>query len=228
MKTRVDEMLEHAELIRENGDSEQAISILTEAIRLAQRMDDRVLTARALGHRIVCYKHLWQNLGLQKYLRLMQEDIDRGLALDVESKHRAAFYLRKADIHASCGESVEAEENYRQAYQLVGKGNYTEGEYLGHWAESLVDVGRAREAVYLLLKAILIVTSDRKIPAWHRLIVHSGLYGRLSKAAWKARKPVTAIIALGKCWTMSRRLARDYNMPQRLKQFHLRLCGKGV
>lgn len=221
--------------IRERGNPLLAGGLLTEVINLCYDNCLDLICARALGERIVCSKHLFQKEGLQIYLNQMMDDIKKGKTLCVPESDHAVFYLRHGDVCASLGGHANAETLYYQAHCLVNKGGREEAEYLGHYAEALatnpnVTEEKLEQAMDLLRKAFLILDDvpDEQLDIKHRLIILSGLHGRLAKVAVKSRCYILAFKALTECWRMSRELAHKHNYPMRLEQFWLRARGRGV
>ncbi len=221
--------------IREKGNPLLAGGLLTEIINFCYDNCLDVICASALGERIVCSKHLFQKEDLQIYLNQMMADIKKGKTLNIPESDHAVFYLRHGDVCSSLGEHAEAECLYYQAHCLVNKGGREEAEYLGHYAEALatnpnVTEEKLEQAMDLLRKAFLILDDvpEEQLDIKHRLIILSGLHGRLAKVAVKSRCYILAFRALTECWRMSRELAHKHNYPMRLEQFWLRARGRGV
>lgn len=231
----LEKLIDIAVDIRERGNALKAGGILTEVIRDSYDNCFDITCARALGERIVCSKHLYQNEGLEIYLNQMEVDIQKGWQLNVGPEDKAVFFLRFGDVHASRGQHDEAEKQYWLAYDHVRKGGKEEAEYSGHIAEALVndqnaDDQKKDQAKGLIDRAFKIIdrVPQAEIDIKHRLIILSGLHGRMAKVALSSKNYLLAFGSLWRCWEMSRELAHKYNYPQRLKQFWLRARGKGV
>lgn len=221
--------------IREKGNPLLAGGLLTEVVNFCYDNCLDLICARALGERIVCSKHLYQKEALQIYLSQMMDDIKKGKTLCVSESDHAVFYLRHGDVCASLGEHAKAEDLYYQAHSLVRKGGAEEVEYLGHFAEALANNSASTDwnlerAMSLFRKAFLILDGipEEHLDIKHRLIILSGLHGRLATVAFKSRRFVLGVRSLHACWRMSRDLAHKHNYPMRLEQFWLRVRGRGV
>lgn len=227
-------MIKQAELLREHGDTWGSIDQLMEARELIRDSGEGPLSlgalmvlAEALGHEIVCFKHLYQNTGKLEYLDYMAESVSEGLDLEIPDEQKAVFYLRRGDILTSLNEYEDAERSFQKALDLVELlENHTTAEYMGHLGESMTKNGKAEKGVEIILKALHLM-NRQKVEEWHRLIIVSGLYGRLSKAALKSGKYQLAFSSLWATYKMARKLKKEHGMPQRLNHFYQRLLGRG-
>ncbi len=222
-------LISAGEQAREHGKIGLARNMFSQAIDLANEIDDEGLVAQALGQRIICAKHRWQNEGDESFLDEMAADIRGGLGLaNVPPECRAVFWLRAGDIYTAKGLYDDAEFHYAKAYDLVRSGGHEEVEYLGHLAEAMLNVGKAEEAVEMLQDALVRTSVLSDVPGWHMLIISSGLYGRLSRAAYHNWQFLLAAQSFWRGYMQARYLAKRHHMPQRLNQFHLGLRGKKV
>lgn len=229
------EFIKQAVDIREKGGQLLAGGMLTEVVSITYDNCRDLICAIALGERIVCSKHLYQKTDLQIYLSQMHSDALLGQRLNLGPEDRAVFYLRLADVYSLSNQHQLAEETYQIAHQMVRKGGGEEAEYLGHYADALVknsEPGDSKPelAIDLIHKAFGLVhaLSDEELEIKHRLIIESGLHGKLAKSAIKAKKRRMAFKSLLICHRMCKDLADKYSYPMRLEQFWLTLKGRNV
>ena len=235
------QLIRKAEKVREEGDPWGSLDLLSEAdieiFRLRGYVEDtklNILCTETLGQEIVSYKHLFQNEGedeyRHEYLGYMNSAIEQGLKLDVPEKYKAVFHLRTGDVLTSRGDLVNAEKSYQKAYELVQEqNNHTTAEYLGHLSEAKSDIGQAETAVQLgKLGLQMMKRLKGSVEDWRWLVITSGLHGRLAKCAWKNRNRTLAFTSGTQMFWMSVVLAIRHKKPQRLKQFFLRLRGRGI
>lgn len=211
----------------ESGNRVEALVELDEIVNTVSFEDKPQAVAAALGARIVLNKHLWQNTSETKYLSEMQKDVYQGVRLNIPDHVRAQFFLRDADVSASIGDRRAAEIKYEMAYQCVTKGGREEAEYLGHYGEALASNGKATQGLIQVQRALRIMEDDNTGTPEERLILSSGLYGRLAKCAFKSLRFILAIQSYRKGKKQAEALAYQYGMPQRLNQYRFRWRGKG-
>lgn len=232
----VKRMIKQAELIRERGNNWAAIDLLLEAeVLIFEPVNSgsglssgaSLVLAEVFGQEIVCFKHLYQNTRREEYLESMEEKIQQGLNLNIPDENKAVFHLRRGDTLTTKGDYEGAERSYQKALDLVELlENHATAEYMGHLGESMSNNGKANYAVELISRALNLMTRQ-KIVEWHKLIIVSGLYGRLAKAAFKNGEYRLAVRSLWVSYRMARKLKKEHGMPQRLNQFYQRLLGKG-
>ena len=234
---RVKQLIRKAEKVREEGDPWGSLNLLSEVdseiFRLRGYVDDsklNILCIEMLGQEIVNYKHLYQNEGKDFYLDRMDTAISQGLKFNVPEKYKAVFHLRKGDTLTSRGYTDLAELQYQKACDLVkDDNNHTTAEYYGHFGEAKTQVGQPDVGVALTKLGLQIITRLKgSIEDWRWLIIASGLHGRLAKSAWKNRNRTLAVTSGVQMFWMSVVLAIRHKKPQRLKQFFLRLRGRGI
>ncbi len=209
-----------AETQREKGEIEEALSLLTQVIDEARECSNYSVLASALSHRVLCYKHLYQNTRKDKYLDLLEEDVDEGTQLDIPEQKMAVFYLRSGDITKLRGYSFLALDFYEMAYECVKKGGVEECEYAGHYAEALADSGEWQEANNIIIDALHLLYSLTDVRPFHRLILLSGLFARQVKALRVGKKYFRAVIIFFLGYLLAWKLKLVYKMPQRLNQYH--------
>jgi tetratricopeptide (TPR) repeat protein len=215
-----------AENLRERGRTVESISLLTEVIKEAETTGDNLILASALGHRIVCYKHLYQNTGDEIYLELMEEDIGTGVDLDISENGKAVFYLRYGDVNKLRGYKLLALDCYEMAFDEVKKGGVEECEFAGHYAEALVDAGQWKHANELITEYMELLDSLKDIREFHRCILISGLCARKVKALLAGKRYFSAVWAFFRGYILAWKLKLSYKMPQRLNQYHQQLFGR--
>ncbi len=220
------QQIEYAEKLREQGQPYEAMALLTEVILQAQAVGQLNLVASALGHRILCYKHLFQNTGNEVHLMNMEENVAHGLALPIAEPEKAVFYLRQGDTFLLRNDAPQAESAYGAAYELITKGDHTEAEYLGHLAEAKSLNSKHSEAIELLLQAIGIANTAQPARLFHKLVILSGLQARLIRAALACKKYGLAVGAFINGYTIAWWLRLRYRMPQRLNQYHAAIFRK--
>lgn len=220
------QQIEQAEELREQGNSDEAMVLLTEVVQQAQERGHLNLVASALGHRILCHKHLFQNTGNEVHLVNMEQDVAHGLALPIAEMDKAVFYLRQGDTFLFRNYAQQAENAYDTACTLVAKGGHAEAEYLGHLAEAKSLNGKCNEAIELLLQAIGIANIAQNVRPFHKLIILSGLQARLIKTALACKKYGLAIGAFVNGYSIAWWLRLWYHMPQRLNQYHTAIFRK--
>lgn len=217
-KAEFDQVCGRAEVFREQGKTNQALIVLNALISDASAHSDRV--AEALGHRILCYKHLYQNTEDINHLHNMCIDARKGLGLQIPRTSKAKFYLRLGDVYMLQGSFVAAERAYRIAYEVCKKGDYSKAEFLGHWAEAKALNGKCAEAIGLLKHALAHLKVFPPPRPFHRLIVVSGVEARLVRAAFKCKSYGLAMKYLIHSYMLAWWLKIYYGNPVRLKQFH--------
>ncbi len=237
-KISIDELNFHkfikwAEKLCEEGDLNGSFSVLERAEKFlgyANLVEPKQQSfyGKILSQRIICNKHLWQNKRDLKYLKLMSEDVLSGLNLKISKNEKAVFCLRCGDVFAAQDDFDKAEENYQLAYDLVNKGDFAEAEYLGHLAEIKSRNGKNAEALKLFEKALFIMQTQAEIRPFHKLIIESGLYMRLAKCLFATAHYYMAMKFLFRSYKMCLKLKFIHGMPQRLKQFHQNLSGRGA
>ncbi len=220
------QQIEQAEELREQGQPYEAMALLAEVILQAQVGRLHGLIASALGHRILCHKHLFQNTGNEAHLVNMEEDVAHGLVLPIEEIGKAVFYLRQGDTFLFRNDALQAERAYGAAYELVAKDDHTEAECLGHLAEAKTLNGKCSEAVELLLQAIGIANTAQHVRLFHKLVILSGLQARLIRAALACKKYGLAVGAFVNGYSIAWWLRLRYRMPQRLNQYHTAIFRK--
>ncbi len=214
-----------AEILRERGETYSAAQLLTEIIRDPKSSAHEIATA--LGHRIVCFKHLYEagrhNISL---LHEMIKDAERGINLDIPESAKAVFYLRLGDANKLRGEYRQAQSNLDKAYQLVEKGGREDAEYLGHLADAVRLNGDPQSAVQLFDMALALmnlrkVREQMRGRAFHRHIIIAGLLLLKSKAlvACKPPRESEAKRAYWQGYLRALWLELRYHMPQRMNQF---------
>ncbi len=194
--------------------------MLTAIIAEAREAEDYQSVGSALGHRIVCFKHLFQNGGGDGLLRNIQQDIQQGLALPIPEADKAVFYLRSGDVHMLRGDLSAAESAYSKAYEVVLKGTHTEAEYLGHWAEAKALNGKCAEAIRLIKQARDHMKTCPNVRPFHRVTIVSGLEARMVRASLKCKRYGLAITSFVHGYGLAWWLKIYYRMPQRLNQYH--------
>jgi len=219
-------LIKQAEKVREEGNSTLAAHMLGIALQDAERLGRDELIGETLGQLIVCLKHLYQN-GDKSSLASMEQMVARGLVLKISDQSKAVFLLRQGDVYTFKKEYKPAEASYNAALRLVLKTNgYLAIEYKGHWAESLLKIGRDSKYVSRLIEdAINDLAKVTDVREFHRLIILSGLYARLAKSQKQSWQFIRAYRSLRKCYQLCKQLRNQYNMPQRLNQFYQNLPG---
>jgi tetratricopeptide (TPR) repeat protein len=212
--------IEQAEILREHGDTAGALSMLTAIISEASEAQDYQSLASALGHCIVCFKHLFQNGGGEDHLRGMEQDIEQGFGLPIPEAGKAVFYLRLGDVQMLRGNLPAAEAAYSKAYEVVSKGDHTEAEYLGHLAEAKAFNGKCAESIELLNQALAYMKTCPNVRPFHRVVIVSGLKARMIRAALKCGRYELAISSFVYGYAQAWWLKVNYRMPQRLNQYH--------
>lgn len=229
MESTSKNLIREAERICEQGHPHEAMEILNRVIENTRKNGDPEMESSALGHKIVCLKHIYQNTRDEKTLEKIHGHIKLGMMLPISEQHKAVFHLRLGDVYTARQDYQNAERSYRKAARLVRRDKIVHPEYLGHYAESKAVNGKPLLAIVLILIALRKVDEAKDIlRPFHRLILVSGLYARLAKSAIKARKFPLALSALFKGYALAWWLAIKHKMPQRRKQYHLALMGKHV
>ncbi|QQS23167.1 hypothetical protein IPM19_01200 [bacterium] len=114
------------------------------------------------------------------------------------------------------------------AHNCVTKGGREEAEYLGHYGEALANNGKAVQGLFQVQRALDLMRCDLTGTVEERLIVTSGLYGRLAKCAFKSFRLILAVRSYRTGRKQAEELAYRYGMPQRLNQYRLRLRERSV
>lgn len=218
--------IQRAETSREKGNTFNAIDLLTEVIQESKITGDSLILASALGHRIVCYKHLYQNTKDEQYLVLMEKDIRLGFKLDVPLEESAVFCLRDGDLYKLRGCHTWAIDCYELAFGLVKKGGVEECEYAGHYAEALVDAGHWKQAIEIITDSLEVLANLNDVRPFHRAILVSGLYARKIKALMAGKRYFSAVSTFFHGYALAWKLKLRYKMPQRLNQYHQALFGR--
>ena len=221
--------IREAERICEEGHPRDAMEILDRVIEFTRKNGDPETESSALGYKIVCLKHIYQNTRDEKVLQQMHGYIKLGMILPISAQSKAVFHLRLGDVYTAKQDYKSAERSYRKAAWLVRRDKVMYPEYLGHYAESKAMNGKSQRAIIMILIALQKVEEAKNnFRPFHYLILVSGLYARLAKASIKARKFGLAVNALFQGYTRAWWLAIRYKMPQRRKQYHLALIGRHV
>ncbi len=211
-------LIADSEIDREEGNTDRAAEDLSLAMEYAQLLNRIDLYAQALAHRIICWKHLYQN-GDKTALVWMEQDVEEGLALNISKTESAVFFLRKGDVLTEQKNYERGNWCYKQAWFKAERGTHTEVEYLGHFGESFVALGAPQRAMEILDKALTMMGKVKDIREWHRLIIVSGLLGRRGKAAMKARRFILGTKSLWASFKICKELKERYGKPQRYNQF---------
>lgn len=175
---------------------------------------------------IVCLKHKYEYTRHPMALNEIKSEINAGLSLLIPQPCKAVFHLRLGDFYTYQGDKVSALNSYQKAYDLVIVINaelHTTGEYLGHLAESLSVNGHNKKALSNFYQAINLVEQDAKIEEWYRLIILSGIRGRMIIPAIKSLKIHVALWSFFVSYRMALKLKKFYNKPVRLDQYHRRI-----
>jgi tetratricopeptide (TPR) repeat protein len=230
IEEEISEIISEAERILESdGNYSGAIELLSWAEQRLLTPDSGIgdesffrLLSSILGHRAVYLKLWYDSTGNDYLLEKLDITVYRGINLKISDSDKATFYLRFGDLEMIRNNLINAEKQYRKAYELVILSGRIDksGEFLGNWAASLTNLNRPKEAVKKLREAL---KSSRAHPVecpWHNLNIISGHYRSLAKACLKAGKYGTSIRALWKYWHLADILDKKYQKPERKKQFY--------
>jgi tetratricopeptide (TPR) repeat protein len=220
-KEDFEKRIEEAEQIREKGRTEEAYALFKEILFDAFACGEHALAASACAHRLICYKHWYQNTGNDGYLAVMQKEI--AIALDyfqIPESEKAVFHLRLGDVYFLRGKFQDAYDKYLTAYRLIPKTDSRQHEYAGHVAESLTQLGRVEIAISILLTAIEEINDSSDLRAFHRKVILSGLYARLFRAALKSRRLLLAASSFAHGYELAWELALNDRYPQRRNQYN--------
>lgn len=215
--------VQQAALLRERGQIVEAVTLLDQVMTTCEKNGDWIHFADALAERIVCWKHLLQNRPRSqesKYLSLMKRDAEAGLRLRVSISYKSPFYLRLGDYYIFLRDFVLAERAYRKAVDLK-EGEFDEGEYIAHWAESLLAVEQTQYALKVIRKSLnLAMKRKGGYERWHWLIVLSGILSRKVKIDLVNGHKRSAQKAFAKGYALAWVLLVWYWKPQRWRQYH--------
>ncbi len=170
-----------------------------------------------LGHTALTYKKLYEQRKERRFLHKLEIVLLRGLELDIVESDKATFHMRYGDLFTIRKKFEEAEESYRKAYEKVEDG-HRHGEFLGHWADSIVNLSRYEDGIAMLKVALQHAETYPAPRDWHNKIIICGHLGRLAKAYLKNRQYGEALKSLWKYWRLADELDKKYHKPERKNQ----------
>lgn len=183
------DLIDQGIFLREAGQTIEAITLFSKAEACASRIKRDDLLAKSLQHKIICYKHLHQK-GYLGALHEMEYCVNQGISLSIESKDKAAFYLRKGDVLQDQKRYLDSNAAYRTALFRIPVGSSSDPEYLGHYGLSCALLGNIVQGKSHVESALNKLSKVTDLEEWYLLIIRSGLYGHLAqihKMAWNFR-----------------------------------------
>jgi hypothetical protein len=212
--------IEQMEIARERGQTTYALKGL-HAIRAAGAEQENLeAVGLATAHIVVCYKHLYQNTGINTHLLTMENELKQGLALPVPDRFKAVFWMRYSDIECERRNFEQAQFCCRQAHLLISKNSHAEAECLGRWAYIKTMLGELSRAEELFASATTIIAVSEGLRTFQRVTLESGLFARRIPLCLAQRRYASAV----KCFIRGYWLALEYRfryrMPQRVRQYH--------
>ena len=223
MNDKITKLIQKGELSREKEQIHEAFAYLTEAMVEAAKIGDYTGVCECLAHRLVVYLHLWQQTEKKIFLDLTRMDARQGLAIcetyRIDDSVRGTFHLRLGTYYREKGDLENAAEEYRKAVKLVekGKDKIKYAEFLGHYAEIVLLNGDKKGLGYFG-RAIELVEKAKGVRPFHKLIILSGMYGRMARAHFHNKEKLEGKTALAKATELAKELAIKHKMKVRLKQ----------
>lgn len=217
--------INEAVIVREKGDYATSITLLADLKKQVKQIGDLGLN-EIIAQNIVSLKHKYEHTKDLNALKEIKSEIDAGLNLLIPQSSKAVFHLRLGDYYTYQGENPSALISYQKAYDLIVTANaefHTIGEYLGHLAEAQSINGFGKKALVNFYQALKCVKQDTKIEDWYRLVILSGIRGRMIIPAIKVLKIHVAIWSFFVSYRMALKLKRVYNIPIRLDQYNRRI-----
>lgn len=228
-KGDLEEMIKGAEKVRERGRTNLAIVLFEDVINESKKLGWPDIQASALGHLIVCYKHLYQKSGNTVHVKQMIELCKRGMILDVPEGTKSVFALRKGDCYGIFGEFDLAANEYRKAIKMAAGNSALIAEYQGHQADNLIDKGSPEEALNRLKSADLTLYFESdSLRLFHYRTIKAGFRYKMAKAAYRIGKYGSAVLYGVQGFWLALVLAIRHLKPARLMQIFQFMMGRSI
>ncbi len=218
-------LIRKGEDVRERGNPDKAIEIFNELLSNSPLS----IQASALGHIIVCYKHLYQKTDDLDYVsNYMMPLCQRGLEMEISEAEKSVFKLRQGDCYLALSKPNEAVELYKEALSMLPSGSPQKGEYRSHLAFGLAMAGRLSDAYNQLDVAEYQIDTAEGLKPFHRRVIVAGLRYKQAKIQKMNGDYFLAFTAGLQGLYQALVLAIWYWYPVRLKQFFQFCFGKSI
>ena len=221
----IDDLFKRVEEALETGSYVEALSLAEQAIiaSVEQNLPDKCVNA--LGHKLIVYKHLFQQREDLLYNELMYGDIQTGMAICKQYKlfgqPLAVMLTRLGDYYVHKEQYMESVPHYEAAFMEISeasKGKFGElAEYLSHLGLARVMAGQ-EQGLKDVEQALALANQDMELRAFHKLIITSGILFRLAAIYGKRGDVVTFNQYFEKAMKEAEELKSEYSMPMRIIQ----------
>lgn len=219
----LDQLIEQGEMVREKKNWDKALEIFDRAIIEAARLKKPETIINILAHKLIIYKHLYNESGNQIFLELLYNESKAGIHLAdvfiIQGQARAVSLLRVADYYYLKGDYKTANKYYYESLENLNpedKAMY--GEYLGHLGLSEVLSGEKKKGFATLDRAYEQVFENKSLRPFHKLVILSGIRLRQAKAFGEMGDKVKAKIYLDDSEQLAKQLVQEYKLPLRLEE----------
>jgi tetratricopeptide (TPR) repeat protein len=219
-------LIEQGEIAREHEDYSEALRCFDLAIVEAGSVKDWLSVTQALGHKLIIYKHLFQKTRERPFLELMLKDAEAYLNIankkKLPSEIKKIPLLRIADYDFLTGAYTKAVTVYQSALAHIPKRKVNEiAEYQSHYALALIKANRPELGLDLLRDSLSKIEKAKGMRPSHRLVVKSGIFGRIALASIWMKDGITARQAFEKAMIDALILEKKYKRPMRLRQLEI-------
>ncbi len=228
---KIRKLFEQFENFSEQGQTSEAVRVIGKACLEAASTGRPDLVVETFNHKLHIFKHLFQRTGQEIYLSLMRSEalsaVNLAKKYRVQGSPRAAALLRYADTFYLEDDYKKSTPIYLQALEALPKaasGEYA--EFLSHWAISAIKLRKEKKNLEQLKQALSMAESDIALRPFHKLIVVSGIQGRLAEACGVLNDREQAENYLLAAEGNAKILEKEYHMPMRqiqLKNLKLQL-----
>lgn len=179
------ELIDQAELTRENGKHAEALQFVERAIILTAEQGKIEDVINALGHKMIIYKHKFQSTDNPVFNELMYGDVQTGLALveqhSISGQPKALMLYRSGDYFLWKKDTAKALTLYEQAWNELPKDEPGKSaEYLSKYALALAMSGNIEDGVAKQKEALALAENDNSLRPFHKLTITSGILFRLA------------------------------------------------
>jgi tetratricopeptide (TPR) repeat protein len=183
--TTATELQKQADVLREEGESLQAIDVYNQAIVRYQEDKDYANMMGALTGRLLSWKHLFYKTEDKIYAIFVKKEAEAMLEIAKEHQLLDRLYL----IHFLNGTSAillkdypVAEKEFGQAVELYPNNHAEKGDWIAHLGEAVYRNGRKEEGKRLILQGVQIIEEkSSQIDSFVFNVWVSGAYLRLAK-----------------------------------------------
>lgn len=228
---KIRKLFEQFENFSEQGQTSEAVRVIGKACLEAASAGRPDLVVETFNHKLHIFKHLFQKTGQEIYLSLMRSEalsaVNLAKKYRVQGLPKAAALLRYADTFYLEDDYKKSTSIYSRALEVLPKtvsGEYA--EFLSHWAISAIKLRKDKKSLEQLKEALSMAESDVTLRPFHKLIVVSGIQGRLAEACSILNDRKQAEHYLSAAEGNAKILEKEHHMPMRqvqLKNLRLQL-----